>query len=76
LAIFFIGLNFQLFDINIFIFIKKNIIIVIYINNFFIIRDFINNIKTLKIIFNNRFKILDFGIYYFYLNIEIIKNRL
>jgi len=49
---------------------------VIYINNLFIIGDFINNIKILKIIFNNQFKISDLGIYYFYLNIEIIRDWL
>jgi len=48
----------------------------IYINNFFIVKNFINNIKILKIIFNNQFKISDFGTYYFYLGMEIIRDRL
>jgi hypothetical protein len=41
-------------------------------NNFLIIGDFINNINILNIAFNNKFKILDLDIYYFYFNIEMI----
>jgi hypothetical protein len=75
LANFLASQGFQPFNANISIFIKKDIIIIIYINNLLIAKDLINNIKILKIILNNKFKILNLGICYFYLNMEIIKDR-
>jgi hypothetical protein len=44
-------------------------------DNLLIISDSKTNISTLKNALNNHFKILDLSACYFYLNIEIIRNR-
>jgi hypothetical protein len=54
---------------------KKSIIIIIYIDDLLITSDSKTNIITLKNALSNFFKILDLGACYFYLSIEIIRDR-
>ncbi len=57
-------------------FAKKHTYITIYINNLLIIAFFIKKINKIKFILYNKFNIIDFKPYLYYLKIIVKKNQL
>ncbi|PMD56019.1 uncharacterized protein K444DRAFT_536701, partial [Hyaloscypha bicolor E] len=76
LTIFLALLDFKSLNTNFSIFYRDNIIIIIYINNLLITGASKPDINRIKATLNKRVKILDLEVYYFYLRIEVIRNRL
>ena len=62
-------------DYNIFINYITGIFITFYINNILIIKPFYKNINKIKAVFNDKFRITDFGLYIYYLSIIITRDR-
>jgi hypothetical protein len=68
------SLDFKPLNTNSSIFYWNSIIITIYIDNLLITGASKPNINKIKAALSERFKILDLGVYYFYLGMEIICN--
>ena len=69
-------INFEFIIVNFFIFINNIIIIAIYINDILFV-DFNKKIKkNIKYKWNEKFEITNFEFYIYYLEINIVKNRI
>ncbi len=74
MVIFLKELGFVFLNANIRVFIKRHIYIAIYINNLLITVFFIKKVNKVKFILYNKFNIIDFRSYLYYLGIIIRKD--
>ena len=68
-------IGFQPLNTDSSVFCRDGVIIAIYINNLLIISAFKLNINKIKNSLKQRFKMFNLGAYYFYLRIEVIRDR-
>jgi hypothetical protein len=68
-------LGFQPLNADFFIFCRDGVIIAIYIDDLLLASASKLDINKIKNSLKKRFKMLDLGAYYFYLRIEVIRDR-